>query len=224
MRGRDIKRYRYEFADLYLITTFPSLKIDIEKYPAIKKHLLSFGMKRLEQTGREYKVNGETIKARKKTTNKWFETQDSISYWDDFNRQKIVWAELARTGNAFTYDDAGYLVGNTGYILVMNKESEKKIGYEYLLSFLNSKAMLFYLDIISTRLDETGWRWLRQYVELLPIPLISIEKQSVIRVIVRNELKRKTKTGQSEIDYFVNNLYNFTEEEIDFLQNFIDFQ
>ncbi|HRJ59327.1 MAG TPA: hypothetical protein PLV64_23815, partial [Anaerolineales bacterium] len=71
-----------------MIATFPSLKIDIEKYPAIKKHLLSFGIKRLEQTGKEYKVNDETIKARKKTTNKWFETQDSISYWDDFSKQK----------------------------------------------------------------------------------------------------------------------------------------
>lgn len=214
LRGRDIKRYGYDFADLWLINTHNGIKekgikpINIKDYPAIKKHLDMF-YPELEKRADK----GETP----------YNLRNCV-YMDDFNRQKIVWAELARTGNAFTYDDAGYLVGNTGYILVMNKESEKKIGYEYLLSFLNSKAMLFYLDIISTRLDETGWRWLRQYVELLPIPLISIEKQSVIRVIVRNELKRKTKTGQSEIDYFVNNLYNFTEEEIDFLQNFIDFQ
>ncbi|WP_336735021.1 hypothetical protein, partial [Chryseobacterium sp. VD8] len=38
LRGRDIKRYSFEFADLYLITTFPSLKIDIELYPAVKQH------------------------------------------------------------------------------------------------------------------------------------------------------------------------------------------
>jgi hypothetical protein len=42
LRGRDIKRYGYEFADLYLITTFPSLRIDIDMYPAVKQHLLSF--------------------------------------------------------------------------------------------------------------------------------------------------------------------------------------
>ncbi|MCJ8498357.1 hypothetical protein MVI27_08795, partial [Chryseobacterium salipaludis] len=35
LRGRDIKRYTFEFADLYIITTFPSLKIDIDKYPAV---------------------------------------------------------------------------------------------------------------------------------------------------------------------------------------------
>ncbi|MRN15860.1 type II restriction endonuclease [Riemerella anatipestifer] len=73
LRGRDIKRYSYEFADLYLITTFPSLKIDIELYPAVKQHLMSFGYDRLKQTGDKG--------ARKKTNNQWFETQDSIGYW-----------------------------------------------------------------------------------------------------------------------------------------------
>ncbi len=51
LRGRDIKKYSYNFAELYIIATFPSLKIDIEKYPAVKEHLLSFTKHRLEQTG-----------------------------------------------------------------------------------------------------------------------------------------------------------------------------
>ena len=81
LRGRDIKRYGYNWAGLYLIATFPSRHYDIEQYPAVKKYLLSFGIERLEQTGKVHNVNGEKIKARKKTNNKWFETQDSISYW-----------------------------------------------------------------------------------------------------------------------------------------------
>ena len=48
-------------------------------------------MERLEQTGKSYIVNGEKIKARKKTNNKWFETQDSISYWEDFSKPKIMY-------------------------------------------------------------------------------------------------------------------------------------
>ena len=76
LRGRDIKRYGYQFADLYLITTFPSLKINIDQYPAVKQHLMDFGYDRLKQTG-------ETG-SRKKTNNQWFETQDSISYWEDY--------------------------------------------------------------------------------------------------------------------------------------------
>ena len=81
LRGRDIKRYNYEFADLYIIATFPAKHYDIDDYPAVKAHLLSYGIERLEQTGKEYTIDGEKIKTRKKTNNQWFETQDSISYW-----------------------------------------------------------------------------------------------------------------------------------------------
>ena len=88
LRGRDIKRYGYEFADIYIITTFPSLKIDIELYPAVKQHLLSFGYDRLKQTGEKG--------ARKKTNNKWFETQDSIGYWEDFYKQKIMYPNMTK--------------------------------------------------------------------------------------------------------------------------------
>ena len=78
LRGRDIKRYGYDWASLYLIATFPSCHYDIEQFPAVKQYLLSFGKERLEQTGKTYIINGEKTKARKKTNNKWFETQDSI--------------------------------------------------------------------------------------------------------------------------------------------------
>lgn len=83
LRGRDIKRYGYEWAELWLIATFPSRHYDIEQFPSVKQYLLSFGKERLEQTGQTYIVNGEKVKSRKKTNNKWFETQDSISYWED---------------------------------------------------------------------------------------------------------------------------------------------
>src|SRR5574344_912185 len=46
LRGRDIKRYSYEWNDLWLIATFPSRHYDIEDYPAVKSHLLSFGKER----------------------------------------------------------------------------------------------------------------------------------------------------------------------------------
>ena len=104
LRGRDIKRYGYDWANLWLIATFPSRHYNIEEFPAVKAHLLSFGKERLEQTGKKYILNGEEIKARKKTSNKWFETQDSISYWDDFNR---LWEEFRRIAkeNGFSIDE-----------------------------------------------------------------------------------------------------------------------
>ena len=81
LRGRDIKRYCYEWDDQYIVATFPSRQYDIDDYPALKTFLLSFGIERLEQTGKEYIIDGERVKARKKTNNKWFEAQDSINYW-----------------------------------------------------------------------------------------------------------------------------------------------
>src|SRR5690554_1314338 len=120
LRGRDIKRYSYEFADLYIITTFPSLKINIEQYPAVKEHLMSFGYDRLKQTG----DNG----SRKKTNNQWFETQDTIAYWEDFYKQKIVW-KIIGDQMAFMIDNKGFIVNNACYILTGDK-------IEFLTAFL----------------------------------------------------------------------------------------
>lgn len=67
-RGRDITAWTTLAQEQYLIGTFPALKLDIDAYPAVKKHLLSFGKEHLEQSG----AKG----SRKKTGNDWFEAQD----------------------------------------------------------------------------------------------------------------------------------------------------
>ena len=54
LRGRDIKRYGFDFADQYIIATFPSKNYNIDDYPAVKEYLLSFGIERLEQSGKQY--------------------------------------------------------------------------------------------------------------------------------------------------------------------------
>jgi adenine-specific DNA-methyltransferase len=181
LRGRDIKRYGYEFADLYLIATFPSLKIDIEAYPAVKQHLLSFGYDRLKQTGEKG--------ARKKTNNKWFETQDSISYWDDFFKQKIIW-KIIGNQMAFSIDSNKYIVNNACYILT-------GLGLEYLLSVLNSKIITWYSFI--TNMNKTGVGDVQvggQNINLFPIPLLSEIGQKPFIELVEKTIskKRKTKT------------------------------
>ena len=133
LRGRDIKRYGYEWAGLYLIATFPSRHYDIEEYPAVKEYLLSFGMERLEQTGKEYVVDGQKVKARKKTNNKWFETQDSISYWDDFSKPKIVYREISIEMEA-CLAPANWMLNNKLYMITSDTEN-----LEYICTFLNSK-------------------------------------------------------------------------------------
>ena len=221
LRGRDIKRYAYEWAHLYIIATFPAFHLDIEDYPAVKKHLLYFGKERLEQTGKEYIVNGARVKARKKSNNKWFETQDTIGYWDDFNKPKIVWADLARTGNAFIYDEAGFTAPNTTYLIASDDTSMLK----YLIGLLNSKAMLQYLDWVSAKLDETGWRWFKQYVELFPIPSTSTDAVRIINLVNKVLMLKQanpsadTSSVEREIDLIVYRLYGLTAEEASAIDN-----
>ena len=128
LRGRDINAWVTEKEDQYLIGTFPALNLDIEQYPAIKNHLLSFGIEKLEQTGAKHIVNGEEIKARKKTSNKWFETQDQIGYYKEFAKPKIVYPEISSLFS-FTYDESGLTCNNKNYIIT-EKESFRSLSKE----------------------------------------------------------------------------------------------
>lgn len=136
MRGRDIKKYGYEFADQYIIATFPSRKYNIDEYQSLKSYFLSFGIEKLEQTGKEYIINGEIVKARKKTNNKWFETQDSISYWDEFSKPKIVWGNL-NTFGSYAIAPENMFINAPACMIVP--------GNTYLLAVLNSKIADYYL-------------------------------------------------------------------------------
>ena len=178
LRGRDIKRYGYDWADLYLIATFPSRHYDIEQYPAVKQHLLSFGKERLEQTGKTYSINGEKVKARKKTNNKWFETQDSISYWEDFYKPKIVWKIIGnRLG--FALENKNMILNNACYILTCSDG-----GLEYLEAMLNSNAILWYS--FATNMNKTGVGDMQvgaQNINILPIPKYPKEKQTLCEYV-----------------------------------------
>ena len=192
---------------MWIINTHNGVKekgikpINIDEYPAIKKHLDKY-LLQLEKR----QDKGDTIYNLR-----------NCAYMEDFSKQKIVWAEIARTGNAFTLDKNNYMVSNTGYMLVAKESKDEKHIYDNLLAFLNSKAILFYLNIISTRLDETGWRWLRQYVEILPIPKLSEIQLLPINSEVQNQLNEVVSSRQIKIDAFVNEFYGLTEEEIIFL-------
>lgn len=59
-------------------------------------HLADYCHQKLAQTGQYIEIAGQRIrlgsgdeKARKKTSNKWFETQDSISYWVELIPQYV---------------------------------------------------------------------------------------------------------------------------------------
>lgn len=192
LRGRDIKRYGYDWANLWLIATFPSRHYDIDEYPSIKQYLLSFGIERLEQTGKVHTVNGEKIKARKKTNNKWFETQDSISYWEDFSKPKIVYPETTQ-GAYFAFDDKGQFIDKTCFMLIADDA-------EYLQHTLSSRLFEFAYKRIfaSVELGEHGYQYNKHALVKLPV----IKPDKFIRLNVQN------------IDGQIYKLYGITNDEI----------
>jgi adenine-specific DNA-methyltransferase len=207
LRGRDIKRFSYQFADTYIIATFPSLKIDIEQYPAVKRHLLTFGYDRLRQTG--------DIGARKRTNNQWFETQDSISYWDDFNRQKIVWIELADKGR-FAYDYKDHYITLNGTFIMIGED------LEYLCCILNNPVISWHFNTfcISSGVGTNQWREL--YVKELLIPNIAVDKRGkmieLINQIILEKDETKNLQRQITMNQIVYEALEFTREEIDFIE------
>ena len=167
LRGRDIKRYGYNWAGLYLIATFPSRHYDIEKYPAVKNYLLGFGMERLEQTGKSHIVNGEKIKARKKTNNKWFETQDSISYWEDFSKPKVIWKIIGCNIN-FCFDEKQMICNNAVDIMIGDRE--KLIQF---VGLMNSKLFDWYLKLTTEAEVQGGG--IQLYVTTLEKTLVKLD-------------------------------------------------
>jgi len=186
LRGRDIGRYYAEWDRKWIITTFPALKVDIEKYKAIRNYLKSFG-DRLLQDGKP----GH----RKKTFNKWFETQDQIAYYPEFEKPKIVWQEIS-IGSMYYWDSLGiFYLPNNAYLM---SNSTK-----FYLLILNSKLTEKLFSSISQFLSG-GFRHTKQYVE---------------KIAVR--LPKKLKYYENLVDYFL--FLNATEERRQKLKDIIEF-
>ena len=220
LRGRDIKRYGYEWAELWLIATFPSRHYNIEEYPAVKQCLLSFGIERLEQTGKTHIVNGEKVKSRKKTHNKWFETQDSISYWEDFSKPKIVYMEI-QTDNekegypfpCFSYDNSNKIVLNTAYIISSNTEDVR-----FILGVINSKMGRFLTKLYVSQLQERQFRMLAQYVKNFPIPKLPQNEIDYIIKAVEYNINKCNSELEEKINRAVCSWYNLNADELNFIE------
>jgi len=216
LRGRDVKRYKAEFADLWLIATFPALKIDIEKYPAVKKYLESFG-KRLHQTGETFiDKNGEKVISRKKTGNKWFETQDQIGYYKDFEKEKIVWKRIGSIIR-FQLDSLGNLCLDSTCFLTGN-------NIKFLIAYLNSKVAIKQLLENSPKTGTGDVITSVQALEPILIPNLSaLEQQPFIKlvekILTKKEKGNDTTDLETQIDQLVYKLYNLNADEIKIIEN-----
>ena len=204
LRGRDIKRYIYDWADVWLINTHNGIKgrlerIHIEDYPAVKAHLDQFWDKikdRADQGDTPYNLR-------------------NCAYLEDFYKPKLVWAELSRTGNSFAIDTSKILLGNTGYILTVPSNNIKELGY--IMAFMNSRIVLYQLDRLTTRFDDNGWRWLRQFVEEIKIPKFSDTPQ--ISGIALEASKSNQEDISEQLNNIISSILGLNEQELSYIND-----
>ena len=211
IRGRDVQPYQNAEIGAYLIGSFPARNLNIDDYPSVKSWLLSFGKERLEQTGKKYIINGEAIKARKKTGNKWFETQDQIGYFSQFAKPKIMY-QAFQVKPCFIYDESGLYCNNSMWILPTENKA--------LLGLLNSKMGWWLISKYCTQI-QNGYQLIWKYFGEVPIALAENENTKKIAKIVDSILAEKKKDPsantsklEEEIDNLVYDLYGLTPEEI----------
>ncbi|WP_454046925.1 TaqI-like C-terminal specificity domain-containing protein [Chryseobacterium sp. Marseille-Q8038] len=168
--------------------------VDIEKYPAIKKHLDEFYPQLEKRSDR-----GDTPYNLRNCT-----------YLDDFFIPKIIYPEITKFLN-FYYDESNFLINNKCFILTGQ-------FIFFLISFLNSSLFKYcFIDNFPELLG--GTRELRKvFLERIPIIQINHEIENEFKILVMNlqYLKvnnRSTIDIEKQIDQIIFNLYELSDDE-----------
>jgi hypothetical protein len=229
LAGRDIKRYEQPRSDKYLIlmprgwtreksgSAKDALGWLKKSYPAIANHLLPFA-----QAAEKRCDKGEH----------WWELR-ACDYYPEFERQKLIYAEIAVKGQ-FTLDDNRSFSDTTTYIIGNDSK--------YLLGLLNSNLWSFLFSKTSSEIRGGFFRWKRQYMSPLPVRtidpsrpedvarhdrLVSLVEQmlQMHRLLAsartgheRTALERQIEATDGQIDRMVYELYGLTEEEIEIVE------
>ncbi|EHB5224332.1 class I SAM-dependent DNA methyltransferase [Campylobacter jejuni] len=225
LRGRDIKRYSYEWAGLWVIFIpwhFPNVEKpktmleneqDLkEQYPSLYKHLLShkerLSKRNKEETGIRYE---------------WYCLQRwGANYYQEFEKEKIVYPETTQ-GAYFVYDNKGIFLEKTAFFIVCE-------NLKYLLGLLSSNLITYYYKNFSQgcKLGTKGYQYNKHALENLPIPKINSKNQNIVDELINlvdEILKAKeqdknanTQELENKINSLVYKLYNLTEEEIKIIE------
>ena len=209
LRGRDIKRYGYEFADLYLINTHNGIKekgikrIDIDDYPAVKAHLDTF----YEQLEKRQDKGDTPYNLR------------NCAYIEDFYKQKIVW-KIIGSNVSFFIDNEGFFYNNAANILTSNT-----ISLNSLIAFLNSKIYEWYFKkVVFIEVEGGGIQMFNTVMEKIPIPLLNNTQEKELSERVNNLLDNISSDNiqfyEKEISSFIYDFFHLSEDESSFIETF----
>ncbi len=215
LRGKDIKRYSYEWAGEWVINThngytsnlkFKIPPIDIEKYPALKSHLDS---------------HWDTIATRSDQGDTPYHLRN-CAYLEDFEKEKIVYPCIMAKEPCFVYEEKGFYAPAPANIITGDK-----IEIKYITALLNSKCIYFAMRKFYMGGGIEG-ELKTNNLEKIPIPKITPQNQELAREITdgtkaileakEKDPKANTQKLEKEIDALVYQLYNLTDEEIKIIE------
>lgn len=211
LRGRDIGRYFTFWDGDYVVSTFPALHIEIDTYKTVKKYLEDY-LPKLNQTGATFiNADGEEEKTRKKTGNKWFETQDQIGYYKELSKEKIIWKRIG-SQLRFSYSNEEIYCLDSTCIATGEK-------LKYLTAFLNSKLCHYQLFEKAPRTGMGDLIISVQALEPLLVYYPNAETENRFVAIVDQILTLKSEGKdtaglEQQIDNMVYKLYELTYEEV----------
>ena len=204
LRGRDIKRYGYNWANLWLINTHNGIKggvsrIEINDYPAIKQHLDAYWDRiaiRADKGDTPYNLR-------------------NCAYLEDLNQPKIVWGEISDRSK-FAYDFNGeYVPEATSFLMVGEK-------LPYLLCVLNSPLAEWFFSKIGTTTGVGTIRWKKYTIQELLIPYPSNDLIETICSYVESYVSGliSIKELEEQANSKIYQITGLNPEEIKYVENF----
>lgn len=225
LRGRDIKRYSYEWAGLWVIFIpwhFPNVekpKTMLENEQDLKEQYLSLYKHLLSHKERLSKRNKEETGIRYE----WYCLQRwGANYYQEFEREKIVYPCIMAKEPCFSYETSFAFAMAPANIITSNSDILK-----YILAFLNSDFI--YLMLIKFYMGGGIEGELKtNNLEKLSIPKINSKNEKLADELINlvdEILKAKeqdknanTQELENKINSLVYKLYNLTEEEIKIIE------
>ena len=203
LRGRDIRRYGYEWADLWLINTHNGVKgslerIHIEDYPAIKQHLDYYWDKiesRADKGDTPYNLR-------------------NCAYVDEFSKPKIIYPNMTKF-LPFVYDTSGLVTNQKCFII-----TGKRLAF--LTAFLNSSLFKFCFADKFPELQGKTRELSKIFMDEIPVMEVSDDDETHFVLLVEAIQKDISKEALLEIDNAIFDLYQLTKEEREYV-GFIDF-
>jgi predicted type IV restriction endonuclease len=229
LAGRDIKRYKPLSSEKYLI--FTRRGIDIDQYKAVKSYLALF-KKRLMPRPKDWK--GEKWPGRKPGSYQWYEIQDTIDYYEEFEKPKIIIPAIVKSAS-YAFDTDGFYSNDKTTIIPTNDK--------YLLGLINSKVVDYFLHYIASTKLGGYFEYKPMYISKLPIRTIDFSdskdkacqdqitaladqmltlNQNLDRARTDHErqlLTRQIQTVDNRIDQLVYQLYGLNDDEIRMIQS-----